>query len=52
MIPPKRAAPFRHFGSHKHKGPSVKGSNHIFSIMITILTMLIVLAGIIFIGAR
>jgi hypothetical protein len=52
MIVPKRAAPFRHYGSHKHKGSPVKSNNNIFLIMITALTILIVLVGIIFIAIK
>jgi hypothetical protein len=52
MIVPKRAAPFRHYGSHKHKGPPVKISSNVLSIVITTLTILFVLAGMIFIAIK
>jgi hypothetical protein len=52
MIPPRRPAPYRYYGSHKHKGHPVKGSNNVFSIIITILTCLFALAGIIFIALK
>lgn len=52
MIPPRRPAPYRYYGSHKHKGQPAKGSNNIFSNIITALTILVVLVGIIFIALK
>jgi hypothetical protein len=52
MIPPRRPAPYRYYGSRKHKGQPVKRSSNASSIMITSLTILVVLVGIIFIALK